>query len=153
MTSSLDSFVDDFLKACETSILSTDDKVLIYDQLAEIEKAFAAVGNAEAFKPIMEKLNTAFDIPEGMRSSYPIHLASTPNGSIKAYAQNLYRFQNQVLIPYLNNATTTTPLESAAKLIELCATRLDAVARVDTQDILKNQKAEIKALVKSKRSF
>ncbi|QVL55321.1 MAG: hypothetical protein KFB95_08410 [Simkaniaceae bacterium] len=148
--SSLDSFVDDFLKACKTSILSTDDKILIYDQLSEIEKAFAAVGHAEAFKPIMGKLNTAFDIPEAMRSSYPIHLASTPNGSIKAYAQNLYSFQTQVLIPYLNSATTTAQLESAAELIALCATRSDTVASVDTQDTLKNQKAEIKALVEVK---
>lgn len=147
---SLDSFVDDFLKACETSVLSTDDKVLIYDQLAEIEKAFEAVGHAEAFTPIMEKLNTAFNIPEGMRSSYPIHLASRPTGSRSAYAQNLYSFQTQVLIPYLNRATTTTQLESAAELIELCATRSDAVASVDTHDTLKNQKAEIKALVEVK---
>jgi hypothetical protein len=145
---SLDTFVDDLLKACKTSVLSIDDKVLIYDKLAEIEKAFAAVGHANAFKPMMEKLNSAFDIPEGMRSSYPIHLAAKPTGSKSAYAQNLYSFQTQVLIPYLNSATTTTQLESAAELIALCATRSDAIAGVT--NTLKKQKAKIKALVEVK---
>ncbi|WP_420421688.1 hypothetical protein [Simkania sp.] len=148
---SLKTFVTDFLEACETSELSTEEKVKIYDGLVAIESAFGNVGHQKDVSPFIEQLNEAFGIPEGMRSSYPIAIANVGSGDKRKAVQDLHLFQHVVLIPYLSEVSSDAQLRNALKLVALCEKTSLSLESVDTRHALKNQREKIKGIVDVKK--
>ncbi|CCB87898.1 hypothetical protein [Simkania negevensis] len=151
VVSGLKSFVGDFIAACKTSVLSNEEKVKIYNGLVAIEGSFEKVGHGKDVSPIIEKLNEAFEIPQGMRSSYPIDLAATTRGNKKEILQNLHLFQHEVLIPYLTNASSLSQVKSAMPLISLCDKFANALGSVDEKGLLAGQKVVIDGIIDVKK--
>lgn len=151
VVSGLKSFVGDFIAACKTSVLSNEEKVKIYNGLVAIEGSFEKVGHGKDVSPIIEKLNEAFEIPQGMRSSYPIELAATTRGNKKEILQNLHLFQHEVLIPYLTNASSLSQVKSTMPLISLCDKFANALGSIDEKGLLAGQKAVIDGIIDVKK--
>lgn len=148
---SLDDFVGDFINACKSRLVSSEEKVRVYNALVQIEGAFEKVGHREDMSPLVERLNSAFGIPNGMRSSFPIELAGIKGGSKKKLLQNLHVFQQDVLIPYLKGTSSYSQLKGAMRLASDCEEVSRALASVYEKGVLKAQRALIEGIVDVKK--
>ena len=148
---SLDDFVGDFINACKSRLVSNEERVRVYKAIVEIEAAFGKVGHREDVSPLVERLNAAFGIPDGMRSSFPIELAGIKGGSKKKLLQDLHVFQRDVLIPYLKGAASYSQLKGAMRLASDCEEVSRALASVDEKGVLKAQRALIEGIVDVKK--
>lgn len=144
----LNGFVILFGNIVDNCDVSQEEKIGFYNAINLINQEFEAYEDRR-MDPVLQNLSAILRIPKGIQSTFPIELESLikhPITNKSATVAELYAFQEDVLLPALQKASTEEELFALERLVDQCAVVKDKISSRDEKDALEKSGLAIREL-------